>query len=75
MAKKHDAHISKTDDNHWKVTQNSEKLSTHATQANAIEGAKSAAKKDSVDFADTRARRKDQEQGLLRRRPEPAARY
>jgi hypothetical protein len=32
-----DVHVSKAENNRWKVTQDGEKLSTHGTQANAIE--------------------------------------
>lgn len=50
MAKKHDVHVSKTDNGRWKVTQNGEKLSTHGTQANAIDRGRSEAKRDGVDL-------------------------
>ena len=51
MAKKAgDVHVSKTDNNRWKVTQNGEKISTHGTQANAVDRGRSEAKKDGVDL-------------------------
>ena len=64
MAKKAgDVHVSKTDNNRWKVTQDGQKLSTHGTQANAIERGKGEAKQDRVDLVthgrDGRIRSKD----------------
>jgi hypothetical protein len=64
MAKKTgDVHVSKTDNNRWKVTQNGEKISTHGTQANAIERGRTEAKKDGVDLVthgrDAKIRSKD----------------
>lgn len=51
MAKKPgNVHVSKTENNRWKVTQDGEKISTHGTQANAIERGKTEAQKDSVDL-------------------------
>lgn len=51
MAKKAgDVHVSKTDNNRWKVTQNGGKISTHGTQANAINRGRTEAKNDSVDL-------------------------
>lgn len=48
MAKKSDIHVSKHGSN-WKLTQNSERLSTHQTQANANVRAIQHAKRDGVD--------------------------
>jgi len=64
MARKSgDVHVSKTENNRWKVTQDGDKISTHGTQANAIERGKSEAKKDGVDLVthgrDGRIRSKD----------------
>ena len=64
MAKKPgDVHVSRTANNRWKVTQGGEKISTHGTQANAVERGKSEAKRDSVDLVthgrDGRIRSKD----------------
>ena len=46
--KTHDVHTSK-DGNRWKNTQDGQRVSTHNTQAAAIERGKSEAKQDRVD--------------------------
>lgn len=62
MPKKHHLHVSKQGPN-WKVTQDSERLSTHQTQGNAIDRAVTHAKRDGVDVVthgrDGRIRSKD----------------
>lgn len=58
-----DVHVSRTENNRWKVTQDGEKISTHSTQARAIERGKTEAKRDGVDLVthgrDGRIRSKD----------------
>lgn len=49
MSKKHDVHVSRNPDGRWKVTQHSETLSTHRTQALADEAARRQAIQDGVD--------------------------
>lgn len=62
MAKKHDVHVSK-DGNGWKVTQDSDRISRHRTQGNAIERGENEARRDRVDLVthgrDGRIRSKD----------------
>lgn len=62
MAKKSDVHVSK-DGGRWKVTQAGQKISTHNTQANAIDSGKREARRDKVDLVthgrDGRIRSKD----------------
>jgi uncharacterized protein DUF2188 len=59
----HDVHVSKQGPSSWKVTQDRERLSTHRTQANAIQRGTSEAKRDGVDLVthgrDGRIRSKD----------------
>jgi hypothetical protein len=51
MAKKHDVHISKVSGgNRWKVSQDSQVISTHNKQSAAIDTGKSEAKRDRVDL-------------------------
>lgn len=63
MAKNRDVHVSKHSDSSWKVTQGGERISTHRTQANAIDRAKTEAQRDRVDVVthgrDGRIRSKD----------------
>jgi hypothetical protein len=60
--RKSDVHVSKQGGG-WKVTQNGERLSTHRTEANAIDRGKQEAIRDRVDLTihgrDGRIRSKD----------------
>ena len=62
MAKQGDVHVS-SDGSRWKVTQGRETLSTHRTQAAAIDAGRREAKRDRVDLVthgrDGRIRSKD----------------
>lgn len=62
MARKSDVHVSK-DGGRWKVTQGGSKISSHNTQANAVDAARREARRDSVDLVthgrDGRIRSKD----------------
>jgi Uncharacterized protein conserved in bacteria (DUF2188) len=49
VPKKHDVHVSTTPNGRWKVTQNSETLSTHRTQGLADQAARREAIRDGVD--------------------------
>ena len=49
MSKKHDVHVSRNPNNRWKVTQDSEVLSTHRTQQLADDAARREAIRDGVD--------------------------
>jgi hypothetical protein len=49
MGKKHDVHVSRNPTGRWKVTQNSEVISTHRTQGLADGAARREAIKDGVD--------------------------
>jgi hypothetical protein len=64
MAKKSgDVHVSSKEGGGWKVTQDRAVISNHRTQANAIDRAKTEARKDGVDAVthgrDGRIRSKD----------------
>jgi hypothetical protein len=51
MAKRSgDVHVSKLGNSSWKVTQSGQRISTHQTQANAIDRGKVEAKRDRVDL-------------------------
>jgi hypothetical protein len=75
MAKSKDVHISRVpDSSRWKVSQEGEVLSTHKTQANAIDRGYQRGEEGQCRPCRSRSRWTNPKQGLIRARPQSPSR-